>query len=154
MSHAKAFSHLVLFWMLLWVNPDGFPSLSRHRVLIIFSLCYFFYSSVWLYFSVPIFYSKTVWLHLHPVLALSLSIQNLVVGRIFFRNLGMPCSVFLDPVTESFKSPVFDEYLLIWIFKLLCHTYWLFCFSLLTPAYPLVFLLPKPFCMSQQPMKY
>ena len=73
----------------------------------------------------------------------------LVFPRAFSTNLLVDFSLFifespvlsalLHPVSVSFKSHFFRQYLLVYLFKLYCQTCSLFCFSLFIPTYPGIF---------------
>ena len=87
-----------------------------------------------LFFWFSFFYSKFISLTLHPVVGMSSSILHLLVNRNFFRNLE--CTVLivlLDPVSVSFKSPLFRQYILTFLLKLYYKICKLFLFLTVHP---------------------
>ena len=90
--------------------------------------------------SVPIFYSKVVLLPFIRLLVWSPSFSLNLLFEFSLVILETPVLiVLLDPVSVSFKSPFFRQYLSIYLFMLYCQTCLLFCFGLFISKYPCVF---------------
>ena len=67
-------------------------------------------------------------------------ILPILASRISFVILECPVEfVLFDPVLVSFKSPSFHQYFLIYLLKLQCSVFLLFCFSFFIPTYSRVF---------------
>ena len=144
--HSLAFSNLIFFLVLFWVNLSVFPLSVLLRVLLTLLPCCL---SIRLYcygLLVAISYSKITQLLLHPVVGMFSRHLPQLVGRIFFRCFGMSCFVcivlpFLDIFLIFHLSPVLSG-----LFPLVVISSCV-VFSFLSQHVPAFFLFLKSFLL-------
>ena len=111
------------------------------RVLMALFPCYLSIRIFCYVLFVPIFCSKIVLFPCHPVVDMSPCIHSLLTGWIFFRCFGMSVlSVLFYPVSISFWSSFFRQYILIYFFESNFLSSLLCCFSLFVQTYSSFFL--------------
>ena len=121
----QAFSNLVFFWALLWVNqgiylPSGLLSILAIRFLCYLSIQIFCYE-----FYVSIFCSKIDLFPLYSVVGMSLHLPHYLLVEFSFVILKCPVlSLLFDSLSISFLFSFFYWYLLIYLFELYrCSNY-------------------------------
>ena len=130
--YSQAFFNLVLFWVLLWVSWSIFSLLVLLRVLLTHFPCCLSIRLVFYVYFVPMLSRKIVLFPCHPVVGMSSWILPLLASRIFFVVLECPVlSVLFFPVSISFYSPFFHQYLLVYFLELYCFCFFYLCCLLL-----------------------
>ena len=124
--------------------PDVFPLQRLFRVLVI---NFVYYLSIWSWvinILFPCFTPKFFYFLCICLLISSCAFSNPLVGFSFIILVWPVFFALFDPVTVSFKSPFFRQYLLIYLYKFFWQTC-LFCLGPFILTYTCVFFLPKNF---------